>query len=58
LIAALKHIRDRIDTAKLLDPANTNNDLSDTMTGQEKATTKAAAAAAIAARTWNEVFGT
>ena len=57
LNAALAHIRDRIETAQITDPANTNNNLGESMSVQEKAATKAAAIAAIAARTWGEVFG-
>lgn len=54
--AALIHIRDRIQTAKIVDPANSNNNLGDTMTAQEKLASRNAAAAALAARTWNDVF--
>jgi hypothetical protein len=57
LAAALTHIRDRILTANIVDPANSNNNLGETMTAQEKLATHDAAAAAIAARTWSEVFG-
>jgi hypothetical protein len=57
LNAALAYIRDQIGAAQITDPANTNNNLADTMSGQEKAATKAAAVAAIAARTWGDVFG-
>jgi hypothetical protein len=57
LNAALTHIRDRIETAQITDPANTNNNLADTMSVQEKAAAKRAAVAAIAARTWGDVFG-
>jgi len=57
LAAALAHIRDRILAANIVDPANSNNNLGASMTAQEKLATRNAAAAAIAARTWNEVFG-
>lgn len=56
IAAALMHIRDRIQTANIVDPANSNNNLGDTMTAQERLATRNAAAAAIVARTWNEVF--
>ena len=44
------------DSAKIIDPANSNNDLAETMTAQEKKATRDAAAAARAARTWDEIF--
>jgi hypothetical protein len=57
LSAALVYIRDRVGTSRISDPANSNNDLGETMNVQEKAATRAAAVAAISARTWGEVFG-
>jgi len=55
--AALAYIRDHVSDRSIADPANSNNNLADTMTPLEKATTRGAAAAAVNARTWNEVFG-
>jgi hypothetical protein len=57
LNAALAHIRDNILTGRIVDPANTNNDLAATMSAAEKLATYQAAVAAIQARTWGEVFG-
>jgi hypothetical protein len=57
LTAALVHIRDNVLTGRIIDPANTNNDLAATMSAAEKFATHSAAAAAIQARTWSEVFG-
>lgn len=57
VMAALAHIRDNILTGRILDPANTNNDLAATMTVPEKLATYQAAVAAIQAKTWGEVFG-
>jgi hypothetical protein len=54
--AALAHIRDGIEVRRIIDPANSNNDLAETMTAQEKKATRDAAAAARAARTWDEIF--
>jgi hypothetical protein len=56
LIAALAHIRDRIAAGRIIDPANSGNDLGDTMTATEKAATRHAADQALAARTWPDVF--
>jgi hypothetical protein len=57
LTAALVYIRDHVGTSRIVDPANTNNDLGETINVQERAATRAAAVAAISARTWGEVFG-
>jgi hypothetical protein len=56
LNAALAHIRDNIVTARIIDPANSNNDLGATMTVGEKIGTQQAADAAIRSSTWTEVF--
>lgn len=56
LVAALKHIRDRIEGSTIVDPANSNNNLGDTMTAQEKQITRIFADAALRATTWEEVF--
>jgi hypothetical protein len=56
LNAALAYIRDRIETGKIIDPANTNNELSASMTAAEKTATRNAAARAIDASSWSAVF--
>lgn len=56
LIAALAHVRERIAAGRFIDPANSSNDLGDAMSAPEKAATRSAAAEAIAARTWHDVF--
>lgn len=56
LSAALIHIRDRIQTGSVQDPANSNNDLASSMLASDRALTSAAASAAIQARTWSDVF--
>ncbi|QRY30565.1 nucleotidyltransferase domain-containing protein [Variovorax sp. PDNC026] len=47
LVAALEFFRDHITTARIVDPANTNNVISDTLTFEEKCSVSAAAAAAL-----------
>lgn len=56
LSAALVHMRDRIHKTSVQDPANSNNDLANSMSAIERAQVSAAADAAIQARTWSEVF--
>lgn len=56
LNAALVYIRDHIMSGRIVDPANTNNDLAMTMTLAEKIATQQAADAAIRATTWADVF--
>jgi hypothetical protein len=56
LLAALAHIRERIAVGRIIDPANTGNDLGEAMSAAEKAATRSAAAEAIAAGTWHDVF--
>ena len=56
VIAALRFLRDNIETIQVLDPANTNNSLSDDISSGDKARIKAAAQAALGANDWNEVF--
>ena len=57
VMAALGYIRDNIEANLALDPANTNNSLSDDLGVDARKRIKAAAAAAIAARSWGELFG-
>lgn len=56
LIAALAHVRDRIATGRIIDPANSSNDLGETMSAHEKATTRSVAAEGIATPSWHDVF--
>jgi hypothetical protein len=55
IVAALEFMRDNIKTARIMDPTNTNNVISETVTGQGKQTIATAAANALAS-TWNVVF--
>jgi hypothetical protein len=57
VMAALGYIRDNIETCNVIDPANTNNSLSDDLSPDARKRIKAAAAAAIAAQSWGDVFG-
>lgn len=49
------YLRDKFPDARLVDPANTNNIVSDDMTLAEKAAVKAAATKALQATNWNQV---
>ncbi len=53
---AFQYIRDNIVNARVVDPANTNNVISDDISTADKLTIKAAARAAIDARSWRDVF--
>ena len=55
-LAALSHIRDNILTARIVDPANTNNIISDEMSVTEKYQIQSAADVALKARLWSEVL--
>lgn len=52
---ALTYIRDNLATARLADPSNTNNVISDDLTAAEKATIVAAARTALGAKDWSEI---
>jgi len=54
--AALQHIHDRIMTVRVIDPANTNNVVSDELTKKQRLVTALKAKAALKAKTWNAVF--
>jgi hypothetical protein len=56
LFGALQYLRDNIETARVVDPANSNNVLSDAITATDKAAVKRAAQAALSATYWSEVF--
>lgn len=51
----LIYLRDNITTVPLMDPANTNNRISDDMTLAEKQAIRNAAIRAIGAKTWGEI---
>lgn len=52
---ALTYFRDNLATARLIDPSNTNNVISDDLTTAEKASIVAAARTALGAKNWNEI---
>lgn len=54
--AALRYIRDNIVTTRVLDPANSNNLLSDDISDAEKRRIKVMAESALAAKYWPELF--
>ncbi|MGX1742124.1 nucleotidyltransferase [Bosea sp. NPDC055353] len=55
VMAALAHIRDNIGAARIVDPANTNNIISEDLSAAEKTTIAKAAGAAAQAATWGEI---
>ncbi len=56
LTAALRHVRDNIESVRLVDPANSNNIVSDELTTSDRRGIKSAAQAALAATYWSDVF--
>lgn len=56
MIAALTHVRDSIRTCNVVDPANSNNSLTDDLDTSARADIRLAAQAAIDAKYWSEVF--
>jgi hypothetical protein len=50
-----KYLRDSFSTARLVDPANTNNVVSDDLTTVEKGRVKASAVQALKATDWNQI---
>lgn len=56
-LRAFRYIGDNIQTARVVDPANSNNVISDDLTDGEKRTVRTAAQAALDARLWSDVFG-
>ncbi len=56
LMAAFIYVRDRIGSAAAVDPANSNNDLASSITASERSQVQLAAAAAIRAQSWRDVF--
>src|SRR5262245_12996497 len=55
VLKVLEYLRDTFSDARVVDPANTNNIISDDLTASEKAKIKAAATAARNAKSWNEI---
>lgn len=49
------YLRDSFSGARFVDPANTNNVISDDLTVAEKASVKSAATRALAAQNWNQI---
>lgn len=55
VLKIFEYLRDRFCTARVVDPANTNNIISDDLTAAEKAKVKAAAEQALKATTWDQI---
>jgi hypothetical protein len=55
LWTALQYLRDRFPNARVVDPANTNNIISDDLSDADKAKISAAAGRALNASDWNQV---
>lgn len=55
VFSALEHLRDSIQTTKYMDPANTNNCVSDDCTATEKAAIAAKARASLQQQTWQSI---
>jgi hypothetical protein len=50
-----EYLRDSFANARVVDPANTNNIISDDLTAAERATVRAAAVQALKASDWNQI---
>jgi hypothetical protein len=50
-----QYLRDTFPTARVVDPANTNNIISDDLTDAEKSKIRVAAVASLAATNWNQI---
>ncbi|MFC4172461.1 nucleotidyltransferase domain-containing protein [Microvirga sp. GCM10011540] len=55
ILQVFEYLRDRFETARVIDPANTNNVLSDELTQAAKAAIRQAATDAIRAAYWEEI---
>jgi hypothetical protein len=55
VLKVFKYLRDRFSNARVIDPANTNNVISDDLTATEKAKITTAAAQAVSAANWNQI---
>ena len=51
----LEYLRDQLDSTTFIDPANTNNTVSDDCSASEKAEIAAQARSSLAKKTWNEI---
>jgi predicted nucleotidyltransferase len=56
VLTVLRYLRDTFPAARIIDPANTNNIISEDLTAAEKGRVKAAAERALAAATWGEII--
>ena len=56
LLAAFRYIRDNIQNTKIVDPANSNNIISEDVTKEQKNRIRKLAIQAIEAQYWNQVF--
>jgi hypothetical protein len=56
LMAVFQYVYDRIEQVRLVDPANSNNVVSDELTPAHRANIKHWAKVALDARTWGEIF--
>ena len=52
---SLQYLRDTFPTARVVDPANTNNIISDDLTATDRQKIKSAAQAALGAQDWNQI---
>lgn len=55
VLKVFEYLRDSFADARVIDPANTNNIISDDLTAAEKATVRAAAVRALSATDWNQI---
>lgn len=55
VLQALEHFRDKIETTQYINPANTNNIVSDGCTQAEKAAIAAKARESLGKKTWGEI---
>jgi hypothetical protein len=53
--AVFTYLRDSFVGARFVDPANTNNVISDDLTDAEKASVRSAATRTLAAQNWNQI---
>ncbi|SKA85709.1 hypothetical protein SAMN02745166_01191 [Prosthecobacter debontii] len=56
LLTVFSHLRENIEVCRIVDPANSNNVVSDELTARDRSAIRTAASAAIAAGRWSEVF--
>lgn len=55
VLTAFQYLRDWFPAARVMDPANTNNVISDDLNDAERARIKAAAVTALGASDWNQI---